>query len=75
MAHAIIKDSHQIMPASVYLQGEYGLRDICFGVPVVLGRNGVERILELDLNDEEKVALSRSAELIRGTMASLPQTA
>jgi malate dehydrogenase len=71
MAQAIIKDTHEIYPASVYLQGEYGLNDIYFGVPVVLGRGGVERIIELDLNDEEKAALGRSAELVRGTMAHL----
>ena len=40
----------------MYLQGEYGLEDICFGVPVILGKNGVERIIELDLNDEEQAA-------------------
>ncbi len=71
MAQAIIKNSHQIYPASVYLQGEYGLDDICFGVPVVLGREGVHRILELDLNDEERAALTRSADLIRSTMVHL----
>jgi malate dehydrogenase len=71
MAQAIIKNTHEIYPASVYLQGEYGLNDIYFGVPVVLGRCGVERIIELDLNDEEKAALGRSAELVRGTMAHL----
>jgi malate dehydrogenase len=71
MAQAIIKNQHHIYPASVYLQGEYGLKDICFGVPVVLGRNGVERIIEIELNDEEKAALQRSADLIRSTMAHL----
>jgi malate dehydrogenase len=72
MAQAIIKDQHHIYPASVYLQGEFGMSDICFGVPVLLGRNGVERVIELDLNDEEKMAMRRSADLIRGTMAALP---
>lgn len=71
MAQAIIKNSHQIYPASVYLQGEYGLEDICFGVPVVLGSDGVQRVLELDLNEEERIALMRSADLIRSTMAHL----
>jgi malate dehydrogenase len=71
MAQAIIKDQHHIYPASVYLQGEYGMSDICFGVPVLLGSRGAERILELDLNEEEKVAMRRSADLIRGTMSSL----
>jgi malate dehydrogenase len=71
MAQAIIKNSHQIYPASVYLQGEYGLEDICFGVPVILGGDGVHRILELDLDEEERTALMRSADLIRSTMAHL----
>ncbi len=71
MAQAIIKNQHHIYPASVYLQGEYGMEDICFGVPVMLGRTGVERIIELELNDEEKAAMQRSADLIRSTMAHL----
>lgn len=71
MAQAILKNEHRIYPASVYLQGEYGLNDICFGVPVVLGRNGVERIIQLELNEEEQAALNRSANLIRNTMAQL----
>jgi len=71
MAQAIIKNTHEIYPAAVYLQGEYGLRDICFGVPVILGKNGVERIIELDLNEAERAALMRSADSIRSTMAHL----
>ncbi len=71
MAQAVAKNQHHIYPASVYLQGEYGLEGICFGVPVILGKNGVERIIELELNDEEKAAMKRSADLIRGTMAHL----
>jgi malate dehydrogenase len=71
MAQAILRDQHHIYPASVFLQGEYGLSDICFGVPVVLGKNGVERIIELDLNDEERAMLKKSADLIRATMAHL----
>jgi malate dehydrogenase len=71
MAQAIIKNQHHIYPASVYLQGEYGLSDICFGVPVVLGSKGIERIIELDLNEEERAAMQRSADLIRSTMANL----
>jgi malate dehydrogenase len=71
MAQAIIKDQHHIYPASVYLQGEYGLDDICFGVPVVLGSKGIERVIELDLNEEERLAMKRSADLIRSTMSNL----
>lgn len=71
MAQAIAKNAHHIYPASVYLDGEYGLHDICFGVPVVLGAPGVERIIQLELNEEEQAALQRSADLIRSTMSAL----
>jgi len=71
MVEAILKDRKMILPCSVYLQGEYGLDDICFGVPVKLGRNGVEQILEVDLNDEERAGLEKSADLIRSSMAAL----
>ncbi len=68
MVEAILKDKKLIVPASAYLEGEYGLRDIYFGVPVVLGRKGVERIIEIELTDEEKEAMRRSEQLIRNTM-------
>jgi malate dehydrogenase len=71
MVEAILKDRKQILPCSVYLDGEYGLSDICFGVPVKLGRNGMEQIIEIDLNDEEREAMQRSADLIRSSMAAL----
>ena len=71
MAQAIMKNTHEILPASVYLQGEYALSEICFGVPVMLGRAGIERIIQLDLNGDESAALVRSAALIRATMANL----
>jgi malate dehydrogenase len=61
MAEAIVRNKREIVPASVYLQGEYGLNDICFGVPVILGCSGVERIIELELNEDEKAALNKSA--------------
>jgi malate dehydrogenase len=71
MAEAIVRNTRAIVPASVYLQGEYGLNDICFGVPVMLGCSGVDRIIELELNEEEQAALNKSADLIRGTMKHL----
>lgn len=71
MVEAILKDQKLIVPCSVYLQGEYGLHDICFGVPVKLGRNGVEQIIELPLTEEERAMLERSVQLIRNTMAAL----
>ncbi len=71
MVEAILKDRKMILPCSVYLEGEYGLHDICFGVPVKLGRQGVEQIIQIDLTEEEKVAMDKSAALIRSSMAAL----
>lgn len=61
MVDAILKDKQLIVPAAAYLQGEYGLKDIFFGVPVQLGRKGVERIIEYKLTDQEQAALQKSA--------------
>ena len=71
MVEAILKDRHQILPCSVYLEGEYGLDDICFGVPVKLGAGGMQEIIEIELTEEERSSLMRSAELIRSSMAAL----
>ncbi len=62
MVAAILKNKHLIVPAAAYLQGEYGLQDIFFGVPVQLGRKGVEKVIEYNLSDEEQAALRASAE-------------
>lgn len=67
MVEAILKDKHLILPASVYMQGEYQLKDIFFGVPVQLGRKGVEKVLEYPLDESEKAALEKSAEAVRQT--------
>lgn len=71
MVEAILHDRKMILPCSVYLQGEYGLDDICFGVPVKLGRNGVEQILEIELTADEQAGLDKSAALIRSSMEAL----
>ena len=65
MAEAILKDKKLIIPASAYMQGEYGLNDMYFGVPVMLGANGMEKIIEYDLDDEEKAAFDKSAEAVK----------
>jgi malate dehydrogenase len=65
MVDAILADRGHILPACVTLEGEYGERDICFGVPVVLGAKGVKRILELKLDDAEKAMLRKSAAEVR----------
>ena len=57
----------QMFPCSILLEGEYGLNDICIGVPVILGRNGIDSVVELDLTDAEKEHMSRSAEGVRKT--------
>lgn len=67
MVQAIAQDSHKMFPCSCLLAGEYGLDDICIGVPAVIGANGVEKIVEIDLDDAEKEALSTSAAAVRKT--------
>jgi len=71
MAEAILKDKKRILPCCVYLDGEYGLKDICFGVPIKLGANGVEAIIELDLTEEEKTLLIKSAESVKKSITEL----
>jgi malate dehydrogenase len=65
MVDAVLKDKKKILPCAAYLQGEYGLRDVYLGVPVKLGRRGVEGIVEIRLLEEEKAALAKSAEAVR----------
>ncbi|MEK7310471.1 MAG: malate dehydrogenase [Chloroflexota bacterium] len=71
MAEAVLLDSKLIAPCSALLQGEYGLNDICFGVPVKLGANGIEEIIEYKLTDEEKAMADKSVKIIRETMGAL----
>jgi len=71
MAEAILKDKRRLIPSCVYLEGEYGLKDICFGVPTILGANGIEKIIELALTDEEKAAVKKSAESVGKTVAEM----
>jgi malate dehydrogenase len=71
MVEAILKDKHLIIPASAYLQGEYGLKDMFFGVPVQIGRTGVEKIIEYQLDEAEKTALQKSAEAVRQSITAL----
>jgi malate dehydrogenase len=66
MVEAILRDQKRVFPCCIYLNGQYKLNDICVGVPVILGRNGVEKVLELGLNDAEMKLLHDSAEAVRG---------
>jgi malate dehydrogenase len=71
MSEAILKDKHLVVPAAAYLTGQYGLKGIYFGVPVQLGRGGVEKIIEYDLNEAETVMLNKSAESVRSLIEKL----
>ena len=71
MVEAILKDKHQIVPGSAYMQGEYGLEGLFFGVPVQLGRSGVEKIVEYELNEAEMAALKASADSVAANTAKL----
>jgi malate dehydrogenase len=71
MVEAILKDKHLVVPAAAMLHGEYGIKDMFFGVPVQLGRKGIEKILEYKLDDKEQAALSKSAGSVRQTLDAL----
>ncbi|AEE19909.1 malate dehydrogenase [Dokdonia sp. 4H-3-7-5] len=71
LVQAIACDQKKIFPCSVLLDGEYGLSDLCIGVPVVLGRNGIEKIVEINLSDAEKAHLAESAEGVKATNSLL----
>ncbi len=72
MVDSIKKDRKRIFEASVYLDGEYGVRDVFAEVPVVLGKNGVEKIIELNLNEEQKKKFLASVEAIRKNLMQVP---
>jgi malate dehydrogenase len=68
MVRSIALDKRMILPCSAYLQGEFGLKDVFVGVPVKLGKDGIEEIVEIDLTDEERAALHDSAQHVRATI-------
>ncbi len=65
MAEAVLKDKKKILPCAAYLEGEYGINDLFIGVPVKLGSNGIEEIIQIKLTDEENAALKRSADAVK----------
>ncbi|MET6990003.1 malate dehydrogenase [Sediminicola arcticus] len=67
LVQAIACDQKKMFPCSVMLDGEYGLKDICIGVPIILGKNGIEKIVTIDLNDAEKAKMQESAVGVRAT--------
>ncbi|RMH95527.1 MAG: malate dehydrogenase [Calditrichaeota bacterium] len=71
MVEAIVKDKKRVLPCSVYLQGEYGFENVYLGVPIKLGRSGVEHIYELKLTEEEKAALANSANAVKNLIEKI----
>jgi len=71
MAEAILKDKKRILPCCAYLEGEYGLNDIYFGVPVKLGSNGIEQIIEVSLTEEEKELVLQSGKAVKESITAL----
>ena len=71
MVESILKDKKRILPCGAYLNGEYGLQDVYVGVPVILGTNGVEKIIQVNLSAEEKSALTESARIVKTNIEKL----
>lgn len=66
-----MNDKKQVLPIATYLDGEYGSADVTIGVPAVIGKNGVEKIIELDLNDEEKEMFNKGIESVKNAISGI----
>ena len=71
LVNAILNDTKEILPCSVLLDGEYGFKDLCIGVPVSIGKNGFEDIVEIDLNKRELEMFKKSVEAVKETNSAL----
>ena len=71
MAEAIVNDQRRILPCAAWLQGEYGMKDLFLGVPCKLGKNGLEKVIEVELTADERAALEKSAEAVREPMRAV----
>ena len=71
MAESYLKDKRRVMPCAAYLNGEYGIKGLYVGVPVVIGKNGVEKIVEIELNAKEKAAFNASADAVKGLIKGI----
>jgi malate dehydrogenase len=71
MAEAIVRDQKRILPCAAWLSGEYGMKDLFLGVPVKLGRKGMEKVIEVELTKDERAALEKSAEAVREPMRAI----
>jgi malate dehydrogenase len=75
MAESYLKDKRRVLPCAAKLTGEYGVEGLYIGVPVILGRNGVEKVIEIELNEDEKKMFEQSVEHVRGMLTSLDKAA
>jgi malate dehydrogenase len=66
MAESYLKDQKRVLPCAVHVNGAYGIQDLYVGLPVVIGEKGVERVVELELTEDEKAGLSKSADAVKG---------
>ena len=73
MVDAILNDKHKILPCAAFLKGEYGISDTYVGVPVQLGRKGVEKVIEIELTEDERAALNRSADAVKELIEKFPK--
>jgi malate dehydrogenase len=71
MVESIVRNKKRILPCSVWLEGEYGLKDTVLGVPVKLGKNGMEKIIEIKLTDSEAAALKKSSDDVKENIAKV----
>ena len=71
LVDSILNDQKKMIPCSVFLEGEYDQNDICIGVPCIIGRNGVEKIVDIALNEEEKAKFAKSADAVRAMNGDL----
>jgi malate dehydrogenase len=73
MAESILKDKKRLLPCSAYLEGEFGLSGMYVGVPIILGAEGVEKVVEIKLSAEEKAALEKSANAVKEQIGKIPK--
>ncbi len=71
IVESIVRDRKQVIPVATYLDGEYGHSDVTIGVPAIIGKKGVEKIIELDLNDEEKQVFNKAVESVKGAISGI----
>jgi malate dehydrogenase len=71
MVECIVKNKRRILPCAVALEGEYGMSDVVVGVPIKIGKNGMEQIIEIKLTDDESAALKRSADDVKANIEKL----